>query len=270
MSEGLGRKNLSGSAATSPARSSLAKPKPIVVSSRLNATYTIRPTRNLTRSWIRCSVVRGSVRASARTSSTITTPSSPSRPSDTGTSASPGEVVRVDPGHCRTPLLRLAHAPDAHLRLAPRPDLPRPEPTGRPGGRADGAGRPGGRAPGRRRADLRGPLRPGGAAARGRADRVPDPGPDPRRRDLGRRDRRQPRLGAAVGGVHRLPRRRWPAPGHLLVVRRHTRGAGRYRRRGRRLPGAVPGAGPAALELGPAGLIRAPGRAGQGHGPGAR
>ena len=43
-------RNLSGSEAMSPSRSSFGKAKPINVSSREKATYTICPTRNLTRS----------------------------------------------------------------------------------------------------------------------------------------------------------------------------------------------------------------------------
>ena len=43
-------RNLSGSDATSASRSSLGKANPITSSSREKARYTIRPTRNLTRS----------------------------------------------------------------------------------------------------------------------------------------------------------------------------------------------------------------------------
>src|SRR4051794_17407717 len=73
MSDGLGSSNLSGSAATSAARSSRGKPKPIIVPSLEKATNTMRPTRNLTRSRTNASSARGSVEAKARTSSTETT-----------------------------------------------------------------------------------------------------------------------------------------------------------------------------------------------------
>jgi hypothetical protein len=43
-------KNLSGSDRTIASRSAFGKPKPISVSSRENARYTYRPTRNFTRS----------------------------------------------------------------------------------------------------------------------------------------------------------------------------------------------------------------------------
>ncbi len=49
-SDGRGIRNLSGSDATSASRSSFGNAKPMTVSSRENARYTSRPTRNLTRS----------------------------------------------------------------------------------------------------------------------------------------------------------------------------------------------------------------------------
>ena len=72
-SERRGRANFPGPAATSAARSSLRKPKPIVVSSGEIETYAIRPTRNFTWSLIRCSSVRGSGAATARTSAAVIT-----------------------------------------------------------------------------------------------------------------------------------------------------------------------------------------------------
>ena len=72
MSPVPGRLNLAGSAATSAARWSLGKPKPITVSSREKARNTIRPTRNFTRSRTSASYARGSCSASALTSSMVT------------------------------------------------------------------------------------------------------------------------------------------------------------------------------------------------------
>src|SRR6478736_2365858 len=72
MSDWRGIRNLSGSAATSAARSSRGKAKPIWVSSREKARYTMRPTRNFTRSRTKTSYERGSLFARARTSSIVT------------------------------------------------------------------------------------------------------------------------------------------------------------------------------------------------------
>lgn len=72
MSEAPGMQNLSGSDSTSAARRSLGKPKPMVCSSRENATHTIGPTLNFTRPWIRCSSVLGSESATRRTSAIVT------------------------------------------------------------------------------------------------------------------------------------------------------------------------------------------------------
>ena len=63
--------NVSGRLATSAARSSLGKPKPSRSSSGETEAYTSRPTRNLTWSLMRCSLVRGSDIAIRRTSSRV-------------------------------------------------------------------------------------------------------------------------------------------------------------------------------------------------------
>jgi hypothetical protein len=73
-SDSRGSANLPGSAAIRASRSSLGNPNPIVVSSGDTDTYTIFPTRNFTYSRIRCSELRGSVTATARISSSVTTP----------------------------------------------------------------------------------------------------------------------------------------------------------------------------------------------------
>src|SRR5919201_2852733 len=73
MSPALGMRNLSGSEPTSPSRHSFGNAKPMIVSSREKARYTIRPTRNFTRSRTSASVVRGRLSASGRTSSMVTT-----------------------------------------------------------------------------------------------------------------------------------------------------------------------------------------------------
>src|SRR6185503_8565051 len=92
MSDGRGRKNFSGSAATNASRSSFGNPRPISVSSRENARKTIRPTRNFTRSRTSTSSVRGRVEARARTSSIVTIRGGshvpPTRPRDRRTSTS--------------------------------------------------------------------------------------------------------------------------------------------------------------------------------------
>src|SRR4051794_22569416 len=56
----------------SASRSSFGNAKPMICSSRDSPTYTIDPMRNFTRSWTRCSVVRGNAEAMRRTSSTVT------------------------------------------------------------------------------------------------------------------------------------------------------------------------------------------------------
>src|SRR6476620_10326909 len=84
MSDLRGRMNLSGSAATTAARSSLGKPTPITVSSRENATKTIRPTRNLIWSRTTTSYDLGRVEVMRRTSSTEITRTTLVRPSDKG------------------------------------------------------------------------------------------------------------------------------------------------------------------------------------------
>src|SRR6266705_227814 len=71
MSAGVGMRNLSGSEATSASRSSFGKANPICVSSRENAKYTIRPTRNFTRSRTSASYERGKLEATARTPSMV-------------------------------------------------------------------------------------------------------------------------------------------------------------------------------------------------------
>ena len=63
--------NLSGSLATSAARSSFGKPNPSRSSSAETDAYTILPTRNFVWSLMRCSVVRGSDIAIRRTSSRV-------------------------------------------------------------------------------------------------------------------------------------------------------------------------------------------------------
>src|SRR5712691_8933850 len=67
-----GSMNLSGEPPMSQLRCSFGNPNPITVSSRENDTYTMRPTRNLTRPPTNPSVVRGSVIANRRTSSIVT------------------------------------------------------------------------------------------------------------------------------------------------------------------------------------------------------
>ena len=71
--------NLSGSLATSAARSSLGKPNPICSSSAETDAYTIAPTRNFVCSLIRCSEVRGSDIAIRRTSSRVAMAGQPAR-----------------------------------------------------------------------------------------------------------------------------------------------------------------------------------------------
>ena len=71
--------NLSGSLATSAARSSFGKPNPIRSSSAETDAYTRAPTRNLVWSRIRCSEVRGSDIAIRRTSCRVATPGPPQR-----------------------------------------------------------------------------------------------------------------------------------------------------------------------------------------------
>src|SRR5262245_31954536 len=72
MSDGLGRKNRSGSEATKAGRSSFGNPNPIIVSSRLKATYTICFTRSLIRPCTTTSYERSKSFAYASTSSTET------------------------------------------------------------------------------------------------------------------------------------------------------------------------------------------------------
>src|SRR5215213_2346610 len=74
MSPGLGSWNVSGRDDTRCSRSSRGKPKPIRVSSRLKATNTRLPTRNLMRSRTSTSYALGSSRATRRTSSTVIMP----------------------------------------------------------------------------------------------------------------------------------------------------------------------------------------------------
>src|SRR5687768_2482553 len=64
--------NVSGRDATSESRSSFGKANPIIVSSRLNARNTMRPTRNLTRSRTTTSYARSSRLTICRTSSMVT------------------------------------------------------------------------------------------------------------------------------------------------------------------------------------------------------
>src|SRR5947208_9307818 len=73
MSDVSGIRNFAGSDAISASRSSFGKAKPISASSRENARYTIRPTRNLTRSRTRTSWERGSVEASSLTAPIVVT-----------------------------------------------------------------------------------------------------------------------------------------------------------------------------------------------------
>src|SRR5882762_7200641 len=73
MSDLRGSMNLSGSAATIAARSSLGKPTPITVSSRENAAKTMRPTRNLIWSRTTTSYDLGNDAVMRRTSSTVIT-----------------------------------------------------------------------------------------------------------------------------------------------------------------------------------------------------
>jgi len=73
MSDVRGSMNLSGSAATIAARSSLGKPTPITVSSRENAAKTMRPTRNLIWSRTTTSYDLGNDAVMRRTSSTVIT-----------------------------------------------------------------------------------------------------------------------------------------------------------------------------------------------------
>src|SRR5262245_47454417 len=82
MSDWRGSMNLSGSAGTIAARSSLGKPTPITVSSRENATNTMRPTRNLIWSRTTTSYDRGRVAVMRRTSSTVITCGTLVGPSD--------------------------------------------------------------------------------------------------------------------------------------------------------------------------------------------
>src|ERR1700704_4675335 len=73
MSDLRGSMNLLGLADTIAARSSLGKPTPITVSSRENATKTMRPTRNLMWSRTTTSYERGNEAVMRRTSSTVIT-----------------------------------------------------------------------------------------------------------------------------------------------------------------------------------------------------
>src|SRR6266516_492668 len=72
MSDSLGIENFSGSDSTSAIRQSFGNPNPISVPSFENDRKTIRPTRNFTRPRTSASLLRGSVAANARTSSTVT------------------------------------------------------------------------------------------------------------------------------------------------------------------------------------------------------
>src|SRR6266496_1505736 len=72
MSDSLGIENFSGSDSTSAIRQSFGNPNPISVPSFENDRKTIRPTRNFTRPRTNASLLRGSVAANARTSSTVT------------------------------------------------------------------------------------------------------------------------------------------------------------------------------------------------------
>src|SRR5919198_5089835 len=72
MSDSLGSENFSGSASTRAARHSFGNPNPMVAPSFENARKTIRPTRNFTRPRTNASLLRGSVAANSRTSSTVT------------------------------------------------------------------------------------------------------------------------------------------------------------------------------------------------------
>src|SRR5438132_14379132 len=72
LSDALGIENFSGSDSTSATRHSFGKPNPMTVPSFENERKTIRPTRNFTRPRTNASLLRGSVAANARTSSTVT------------------------------------------------------------------------------------------------------------------------------------------------------------------------------------------------------
>src|SRR4029453_7315304 len=73
MSDCLGSENFSGSDSTRASRNALGNAKPMTVPPAENARETIRPLLNLTRPRASASVLRGSVLANARTSSTVTT-----------------------------------------------------------------------------------------------------------------------------------------------------------------------------------------------------
>src|SRR6266536_1267912 len=72
MSDSLGIENFSGSDSTSATRQSFGNPNPISVPSFENDRKTILPPRNFTRPRTNASLLRGSVAANARTSSTVT------------------------------------------------------------------------------------------------------------------------------------------------------------------------------------------------------
>src|SRR3954447_24511496 len=72
MSEALGSENFCGSDSMSAARHSFGKPNPMTSPSVENERKTIRPTLNFTRPRTNASLLRGSVAAKARTSSTVT------------------------------------------------------------------------------------------------------------------------------------------------------------------------------------------------------
>src|SRR6266566_6466553 len=72
MSDSPGIENFSGSDSTSATRHSFGKPNPITVPSFENDRKTIRPTRNFIRPRTNASLLRDSVAANARTSSTVT------------------------------------------------------------------------------------------------------------------------------------------------------------------------------------------------------
>src|SRR6266496_3123529 len=71
MSDSPGIENFSGSDSTRATRHSYGKPNPMTVPSFENDRNTIRPTRNFTRPRTNASLLRGSVAANARTSSTV-------------------------------------------------------------------------------------------------------------------------------------------------------------------------------------------------------
>jgi hypothetical protein len=116
---------LCGSLSTSAGRCSFGNPKPIKVPSRENAAYTIRLTRNFTRSPIRCSVVPGRLRATRRTWSTVTTIE------ESAKTACIAAEAGVDRGGAPNQDLDMAERVEAAIGAAVPLDVPLRTPSGR-------------------------------------------------------------------------------------------------------------------------------------------